>query len=112
MRPLIRPGGENDVLRRHRSGRALEHQAAGPWAYRRDLDALPDGRVEARRVALQVADHVVLRHEAVRVVTVVGVSGELDGPVRRDQAEAVPAPAPGLADAAPLEDHVLDAGRG
>ena len=60
-------------------------------------------------VALQVGDDLVARHEAVGVVAVVGAAGELHRPVRRHQAEAVPAPAPGLADATLLEDDVGDA---
>ena len=45
-----------------------------------------------------------------RIVAVVVVAGQLDAPVRRDEAEAVPAPAPGLPDPAALEHDVLDAG--
>jgi hypothetical protein len=47
-------------------------------------------------------------HEAVLRGIVVGESRQPRRPVRRDQAEAVPAVAPGLRDAAALEDDVLD----
>ena len=88
-----------------------QHEAAvGAAPERGDLDALAHGRREPGRVALEVRDDLVARHEAVGIVAVVGVPGELDGPVRRHQAEAVPPPPPRLPDAAPLQHDVRDAG--
>ncbi len=73
-------------------------------------DAFPDGRFEARRVALQVRDDLVTWHEAVRVRPVVVAAGKPNHPVRRHQAEAVPAPSPRLAYASPLEHDMVNAG--
>src|SRR6267143_6034255 len=64
------------------------------------------------RVALEVAHDVVPRHVSVRVIAGVLAARELDGPVRGHEAEAVPAISPGLADASPLQDDVVDAGLG
>src|SRR5262249_28610063 len=72
--------------------------------------ALAHRRRDRGRVPLEVADDLVARHEPVRVVAVVRVARQLHGPVRRDEAEALPAPAPGLADPAALEHDVADAG--
>ena len=79
---------------------------------RADLDVLSHGRSDVGRVALQIADDLVAGHESVRVRPVVDAVGQADEPVGRHEAEAVPAISPGLADAAPLEDDVLDAGLG
>ena len=54
-------------------------------------------------------DEVVAGEVAVGVVAVVGVAGQVDGPVGGDQAEAVPASAPGLRNPSALEDDVVDA---
>ena len=50
----------------------------------------------------------VTRHEAVGIAADVCAARKLHRPVRRDQAEAVPTIAPGLCDAGPLEDSVLE----
>ncbi len=61
---------------------------------RRDLlhgDAFPQRRRKGSPEALHPGDDLVLDHEAVRVVAVIGVAGQPALPVRRDQGEAVPA---------------------
>ena len=61
-----------------------------------------------RRVPLEVRDDLVARQESVRVGAVVGEPRELQAPVRRDEAEAVPAVTPRLTDTAALEDEMVD----
>ena len=75
---------------------------------RPDGDALPDRRPGGGRVALEVGDDLVAGHEAVGVVAGVGPAREPHGPVRGDEAEAVPAIPPRLADPAALQDDVVD----
>ncbi len=65
------------------------------------------GWIEARGIALDVGDDRVAAHEAAGRVAVVGESRQLAVAVRRDQAEGIPAPAPGVADMAAIEHHVL-----
>ena len=72
------------------------------------MHAFPDGRLESRGVALEVGRDLVPGHEAVWVAAVVCPVGQLDRPVRRDEAEAVPAVPPRLADPPAFEDDVLD----
>jgi hypothetical protein len=57
-------------------------------------------------IALEVRHDLIAEDEAVGVAAVVGMAGELNEPVRRDQTEAVPAPPPGLPDPALLEHDV------
>ena len=57
---------------------------------------LADRRTEGGGVASQMADDLIAEHESVGIEAVVGAAGQLDRPVRRHQAEAVPAPAPRL----------------
>ena len=61
------------------------------------------------RVGHEVADNLVPRHEAVRVIAAIATARQLHRPVGYDEAEAFPAPAPGLPHPAPLENDVLDA---
>jgi hypothetical protein len=77
---------------------------------RTDVHVLSHGSLECRGVAFEIAHHLVPRHEPIRVGPVVVSVGKLDAPVRRHEAEAVPAVAPGLTDPATLENNVLDAG--
>jgi len=61
-------------------------------------------------VSLEIRDGLVTREKALGIVAVVGVAGQLQKQVGGVQPEAVPAArAPGLPDAALLEDHVLAA---
>ena len=71
------------------------------------LDALVDLRAEALRPALEVVDDVVARHVAVGVVAVVGRARQPHRPVRRHEAERLPARAPALADLAALQHDML-----
>ena len=69
----------------------------------------PRGRApRSGGVPLEVGDDLVAGHEAVGVVAGVGPSREPHGPVRGDEAEAVPAIPPRLADPAALQDDVVD----
>jgi hypothetical protein len=52
--------------------------------------------------------HLITGHEAVGIVAGIDAPGELDGPVRRDQTEAVPAVTPSLSHPRPLNDDVLN----
>jgi hypothetical protein len=61
------------------------------------------------RKALEVRHDFIAEHEAIRVLLVVRMAGKLDTPVRRDQAEAVPPPPPGLSHLALLQHDVRDA---
>ena len=79
---------------------------------KRECEVRSPGRHDGRAGAVgltELAD-LVARREAVRALSVVGVAGQLHGPVRCDEAEAVPASSPRLPDAAPLEHDMLDAG--
>ncbi len=110
-RPLVCAGAEHDVPGRDRAGGGLQQEPAVlPGPKRLDVNAFPNGRLEPVRIALEVRDDLVAGHESVRVPAVVRSAGKLDGPVWRDEAEAVPASAPRLADPAPFEYHVLDSG--
>jgi hypothetical protein len=60
-------------------------------------------------IALEEGDDLVAGHEPVRIWPVVCAAGQLHRPVRGHEAEAVPAIAPCLPDAPPLEHDVLDA---
>ena len=114
MGPLVRAGAEDDAPGLDLPGRGVE-QEAGAVRSRLSavtVDPLVYRRVDRGRVALQVADDLVARHEAVGVVAVVVAAREPDVPIRRDETEAVPAPPPRLPHPAPLEDDVGHAGLG
>jgi hypothetical protein len=109
--PLIRAGandhgrGEDVAARRPQEVPALRRRLQGGH-----VDPLAKRGPEAGGVPFQVLDDFVSNHEAVGIVAVVcAASREPHRPVRRDQAEAVPAIPPGLAHADPLENDVLDA---
>jgi hypothetical protein len=107
---LVGAGAEHDGAGGEASGRGLEHEAfVLDRLQRLDVDALAHGRVAAGGVALEVVDDLVAQHEAVGVVAVVAVARERHAPVRRHEAEAVPAVPPRLADPAALEHDVVDA---
>src|SRR5690349_13355123 len=113
VRALVGAGAEHDPAGPQLAGRGLEHEATARVPPQPgDLDSALDGSVEAGRVALEIGDDLVADHEAVRVVAVVVMARKLNGPVRGDEAEAVPAAAPGLTDASALQDDVIDAPAG
>ena len=110
MGTLEGSGREDDGLRRERTGRGLEQEAAvRARAERGGRDPFSHRRLEPRRVALEVLDELVAGHESVGVVPLVLTPGQQHAPIRRHQAEAVPAPTPGLPHATFLEHEVLDA---
>src|ERR1700724_4342095 len=63
---------------------------------------------KAVRVGDQVTDDLALGHEAIGIIAAVAAARQLDRPVGNDEAEAVPAPTPGLADPAPLQNDVVN----
>jgi hypothetical protein len=110
MGPLVGAGAEDDRAGHDLSGRGLQQETAvAPRPQRGHLDAFPHRRFEPCRVALEVLHDLISGHEAVGVVAIVGMPGELDEPVRSDQTEALPAPPPALPDPLPLEHHVGNA---
>ena len=58
-------------------------------------------------VGFHVANEVISLHEAVRLRTSVGLTGQSDGPTRQDKAEALPAASPTLSNLSSLENDVL-----
>ena len=65
---------------------------------------------KAFRVGDEVIHDLVLRHESVRVISAITAARQLDRPVGDDEAEALPPPAPCLADPALLENDVVKPG--
>jgi hypothetical protein len=113
MRLLIGPRRDDDVPRTELSGgRSKEEAPPVDRSEGGDLDTLADGCSDARRVPGEMGDDRVSRQESVRIVAAIGPAGKLDRPVRRDETEAVPAPAPGLPDHAAVQDDVIDTGVG
>ncbi len=76
---------------------------------RRDFDALSERGVVAEGVALEEADDRVAWVEGVWILPIVGLIGKLHAPVRRHEAEALPAPSPGLRYPSLLEHDMRDA---
>jgi hypothetical protein len=106
--PLVGSGREHHAPGPQVALRGGEEEAVLPGAFDGlHLDALAERSADRLRVALQRGDDLVAGHVPVRAVPVVRIARELDGPVWRDQAEAVPAIPPGLTDPASFEDHVL-----
>ncbi len=109
MRSLERTVGEDKARAMHRPRRGGEPEATARIRLDRPhRHPLANGGTEALRIALQKGHDVIAGHEAVGVIAVVGGAWELDGPVRRHQAEAVPPAPPCLTDSATLEDHMFD----
>jgi hypothetical protein len=96
-----------DAVGRHEREAASRRDGDG-----RDVDPLTHGGGDRIGVALHERHELVAPHEPVRIGSVIGRAGELHGPVRGDDAEAVPAVAPCLRDPSALEDEVLDAALG
>ena len=63
-------------------------------------------------VLLEVGDDLVAPHVAVRIIAGIGAAGQVEGPVRSHQREAVPALTPGLGDPRAFQHDMLDAERG
>ena len=110
MRALVGAGADNDGASLNRTCRRLQHETRIiSSGQRTDLNARTNGRPESVRIAFEISDDLVFGHEAVEVIAVVGMAGQLHRPVRGDQAEALPPVAPGLSDPPLLENDVLDA---
>ncbi len=76
-----------------------------------DLGVLQHRGVHHADKAVKVRGDLILLHEAVRVVALVGIAGQGALPVRRDQAEGIPAlAAPGVGDGVLLDHEMIDAG--
>lgn len=75
----------------------------------RDFHPLGDLTSQGTCIAVEVGDDVLPRHMTLGVGTGIGVSGERQCPIRRDQGEAVPSVPPGLPDLAAFEHHMLEA---
>ena len=92
------------LARRQREG------AVGPPPQRGHVDAFAQRRLHGGGEVLDVADDGVLGHEAVRLRPGIGEVRQAALPVRRDQAEAVPALGPpSVADPVALEHQVVEA---
>jgi hypothetical protein len=110
VRSLVGAGAEHQLSSKNRTLRRVEEEATRPMARdRANVSPFSDRGLDSQRIALEILDDLVPKHKAVRIAAVVRVAAKLDAPVERDQAETVPAATPGLADAPPLEDDVLDA---
>jgi hypothetical protein len=105
---LERARGEDDASSVHVAGGRQRDEAVRSLFDRPDGDALPDGRPQGGRVPLEVGDDLVAGHEAVGIGARILPSREPYGPVRGDEAEAIPPIAPRLADPAALQHDVLD----
>ena len=105
--PLVGAGAEHHCLGLDLPGRRLQEEAPVPAGLERgDPDTFLHRRFAAGRVALQVGDDSVAGHEAIGIALIVRMAGQLQGPVRRDQAEAVPPAPPGLTHLALFEHDV------
>lgn len=108
MGALKRAGAQDDSGGVQVTGRRLGYEAPRCPIDRSDGHALPDERPGCGSVSPEVGDDFVAGHEAVGIVARVGPTREAHGPVRGDEAEAVPAIPPRLADPAALQDDVAD----
>ena len=66
------------------------------------------GRTERDGIPLKMADNPFLRHEAIRIRPGICPTWELNRPVRRDQAKAIPPIPPRLTDSTPLNHEMLN----
>src|ERR1700724_987893 len=111
MRFLVSTRGENDVSRSDLAlGRSEQKRPLARGLQAGHRDAVMDRRTETLGVCDQVADDLVPGHESVGIISAIALARQLDRPVGNDQAEAVPAPAPCLANSSPLENDVVNAG--
>ena len=111
LRQVIAAHRHDDVGRREGAGRGGKREGpVGSSRQARHGDALPDRRRDARGKVFDVADDVVLHHEAVGIRARIGKPREAALPVRRDEAEAVPpVGAPAVADPVLLQHDVVEA---
>ena len=75
-----------------------------------DHNARLDRRIEVPGPARHVGDEIIARHEAIRIVAIVGLPGQIDRPVRRHEAERVPALPPGTRNHTLVKDDMRQAG--
>src|SRR5207248_7145890 len=109
MRPLVGAGADNDGASLNLTCRRLELKTRITSSGQRlDRYALADRRPEPVGIAFEIGDDLGFGHEAVGVIAVVGMAGQLHRPVRGDQAEALPPVTPGLTDSSLLENDMLD----
>ena len=111
-RVVVAAGGDHHLVGLERSCAGLQQIAAG-LATRQsvDRDAAPDRRIEAAHVVVEIGDDLVLDHEAIGIVAPIGMAGQGALPVRRDQAETVPAlVSPGVAGRVAIQQHMIDIG--
>ena len=113
-RHLVRAGGEHDMVGGQFAGRRREPEpAARQLPQPRRLDALVQRDVELLHVRLEVGDDLVPDHEPVRIVARVREPRQTTLPIRRDQAETVPAAGPPFVPRALAFEHqVPDPGGG
>jgi hypothetical protein len=106
---VIAAHGENDGVRGCGTGRGVYHKATVGPGDQRDAYTFLQRCFDSAGVVLHIGDDIVADHEAVWLVAGIIEAGQFALPVRRHQAEAVPAlRAPGMADAIFLEYDVID----
>jgi hypothetical protein len=111
-RPMVPARGDDDPIGDQIARARLKLERSVDAAERADGDSLADGRPERGRVRLEVVDDLLLSHEALRIRSRVGEAGERALPVRRDQAERIPAAlAPFGGDSVTLQYDVVDPAR-
>ena len=112
-RNVIAADGEHDAACAQLAVARGDGEAIAVLRDRVHRDALVKRRLETLGIALDVVDDRVLEHEAVGIVTVVGVARQPALPIRGHEAERVPAlRAPRRRDAVALEHDVVDAAPG
>ncbi len=100
----------HDVVRRVLAVRRLQQIAIALALHGSDFHAKAHGRIEAGSVPLQIIDDLVASQETVRIISIVGKSGQLQLPVGRYQRERFPASPPaGAYLFRLLQDNVLTA---
>ncbi|CAB3808415.1 hypothetical protein LMG28138_06040 [Pararobbsia alpina] len=98
-------GGEIALARCYRKSAVVQSLHAF------DLCVLDYRRIDHRDEAIEIRDDFILLHKAMRIVARVRISRQRALPIRRDEAERVPAlVAPGMRDGLFLDDEVIDAG--
>jgi hypothetical protein len=107
-RGVVAAGRDDDLARGVVALRGLDREEA-VLAPRdaRDRDALMDRRVHLGDEGREVGDDLVLLHEPVRVRPVIRVARQVALPVRRDEAEAVPALRRPAVRGGPLLEHAM-----
>src|SRR6266581_4330693 len=109
MRALVGAGADDDGASLKLTCRRLEHKTRiTSSGQRTDLNARTDGRPESGGIAFEIGDDLVFGHEAVGVIAVVAIAGQLHRPVRGHEAEGRPSVTPGLPDPPLLENDMID----